>query len=280
MLSASESIATAPPCIEIDVDDLRDHAGLLEDILARRLGGVIVRRVYPPELLQAATAALLRGRDDVPEFRPHTIRNGAVYGLPLVGCEDIVERYLDDARRFDAACGTLLGEALRPSVRIAEVMAGLSGGRPVSVPQADDGRAYCAATIRYLADGDSLPIHYENETYHAPPLRRLAPRLDRQTLMSFYVPMGLATEGGELRLYNVDCYEGGGGLIGRMGGNEEARPYFESRGYTVLRPAVGDLLLFDGGRQYHEVTTLRGTRWTMGGVFAFAADHRAIHFWS
>jgi hypothetical protein len=280
MLSASENVATAPPCIEIGVDDLPKHRDLLEDILTRRLGGVIVRGVYPPELLAAAIEQLQGGRDDVPQFRPHTIRKGAVYGWPLVGCDEVLDAYLDDARRFDAACASLFGLALRPAARVAEILAGLSGGRPVSVPKARDGRDYCAATIRFLSDGDSLPIHTENETFQAKPLRDLSPRLDRASLMSFYVPMALASAGGELRLYNVDCFEGGGGLIGRMGGNEEARPYFESRGYTVLRPGVGDLLLFDGGRQYHEVTELRGARWTMGGVFAFTADHRAVHFWS
>jgi hypothetical protein len=155
----------------------------------------------------------------------------------------------------------------------------LAGGRPVSIPRASDGRAYCAATMRFLGEGDSLPCHYENESFHAPALRALAPALDHTTLMSFYVPMAHADAGGELRLYQVDCFDGRESMIGRLGGDDQARPHLERAGYTVLRPDVGDLLLFDGGRYYHEVTPVRGARWTMGGVFAFTSDRRAVHFW-
>src|SRR5262249_7449338 len=125
----------------------------------------------------------------------------------------------------------------------------------------------------------SLPFHYENESFHAPALHDIAPRLDQTTLMSFYVPMAHAREGGELRLYQLDCFDGRESMVGRLGGNELARPAFDRAGSTLLRPAVGDLLLFDGGRFYHEVTPVTGERWTMGGVFAFSADRSAVHFW-
>jgi hypothetical protein len=49
----------------------------------------------------------------------------------------------------------------------------------------------------------------------------------------------------------------------------------------VLRPGVGDLLVFDGGRHYHEVTRVAGrARWTLGGFLALGRDHRSIYFWS
>ena len=157
-------------------------------------------------------------------FRPHTIHAGAVYGWPLVACDVALDQYLDDAARFDAACARLFGEAPRPALRIADVMGRLSGHRPVSLPCASDGRPYCAATVRQLGEGDSLPFHYENESFHAPALREIAPRLDRTTLMSFYVPMAHARDGGELRLYQLDCFEGRESMVGRLGGNELARP--------------------------------------------------------
>jgi hypothetical protein len=268
MLLATDSPADAIACVELDVADLERRPEALTELLARRLMAVIVRGVYPPELMTEVVSRLARGADQVPVFRPHTIHRGAVYGWPLVACGAAIDQYLEQAAEFDAACGRLFGEGMRPATRIANVMRGLSGGRPVTVPLAPDGRPYCASTIRY-----------ENESFHAPALRPLAAALDCSTLMSFYVQMAHADDGGELRLYHVDCMEGRGGMIGRLGGDAQARPHLEREGYTVLRSGVGDLLLFDGGRIYHEVTTVHGQRWTMGGVFAFSRDQRALHFW-
>jgi hypothetical protein len=279
MSLASENVPDVPTCVEIDLADLREHSEALLEMLGRRLMAVIVRRVYPPQLLASVIERLQHAGDEVPVFRPHTIHKGEVYGWPLVASNAPLDQYLEQAARFELTCERLFGAALRPAARVAEVMGFLAGGRPVTPPRAADGRSYCAATIRFLGDGDSLPCHYENESFHVPALRALASGLDRSTLMSFYVPMAHADAGGELRLYHVDCFEGRESLIGRLGGDEQARPHLEREGYMVLRPAVGDLLLFDGGRFYHEVTAVRGERWTMGGVFAFTHDRRAVHFW-
>jgi hypothetical protein len=279
MLIERAGVAPAAVCLEVGLDELAAGSDLLADLWAGRLGALIIRAVYPPALLREVREQLRRGIDEVPIFRPHTIHSGAVYGWPLVACGAGLDEYLAHAARFDGTCRRLFGDALRPAQRIAEVMRRVSGGRPVHIPRAPDGRDYCASTVRFLDDGDSLPCHYENESFNAPALRTVAAGLDHATLMSFYVPLALPDEGGELRLYWVDCFEGREGMIGLLGGDEQARPHLERAGYTVLAPAVGDLLLFDGGRFYHEVTTVHGERWTMGGVFAFTADRGAVNFW-
>jgi hypothetical protein len=279
MLLERAGVAPAAVCLEVGIDDLAPGSDLLADLLAGRLRALIIRSVYPPALLREVREQLRHGMDEVPVFRPHTIHSGAVYGWPLVACDAVLDQYLEHAARFDDTCRRLFGEALRPARRIAEVMHRVAGGRPVHIARAPDGRDYCASTVRFLDDGDSLPCHYENESFHAPALRAVAAGLNQSTLMSFYVPLGLPDHGGELRLYWVDCFEGRQGMIGFLGGDEQARPHLERAGYTILAPAVGDLLLFDGGRFYHEVTTVRGERWTMGGVFAFTADGRAVTFW-
>lgn len=285
MLLASECDADALECVELDVDDLGGFPDALAKLFERRCMAVVVRGAYAGGPLAEAIERLQRGVEGIPVFRPHTsdrphpIRKGEVYGWPLVACEDSLDVYLDGAQRFDSFCADVFGQPMRPSVRIAEIMGQLSGGRPVSLPHAPDGRPYCAATIRHLGEGDTLPFHYENESFHAPALRGVVGGLDRSTLMSFYVPMAHADRGGELRLYHVDCHEGRDNMIGRAGGNEYVREDFEREGYTVPPADVGDLLIFDGGRIYHEVTPVSGERWTMGGVFAFTSDRRGVHFW-
>jgi len=254
---------------EIDRPAARPDA--IREIFDRGLVALIVRNVFPADTLAAIVARIEGGEMDLPEVHVPSFR-GPIWGRPLVTSGGDLGRYLDDADRFRAVCGDLF-----PLGRIHEVLAALAGGRLVSIPTAQ-GRRFVPATIRVLIEGDRLPLHFENTTFEHGAMQKIA--LDRSTLMSFYVPLALPDRGGELRIYEVDWKEGRG-LIERMGGDDAARAYLLTRAHTVLRPGIGDLLLFDGGRHYHEVTPVGGRpRWTLGGFLALSSDQRSIHFWS
>lgn len=274
------STSTAPlPCQTLETDRSKDAPAALLEVHAGRLDGVIIKHIFPAERIGEVARRIEHDAGDLPIFRPPDGRKGLVYGWPLVAPESPIERYLEMAERFRAACATLFGCADEPERTIAQALSSIAGGREVCVPRADDGRKYLPATIRFLADGDLLPLHYENEVFGWPGMRHLTPRLDRSTLMSFYIPMVLSERGGELVLYR--SIEAGGGRIGELGGDDAARPHLEREGFDILRPGAGDLLVFDGGQRYHEVTRVEGrTRWTMGGVMALSNDQRTVHFWS
>ncbi|APR79831.1 Hypothetical protein A7982_05178 [Minicystis rosea] len=264
--------------IEIDVSDVDRCSGALQELYDRTLVAVIVRGVFSTAVMADVVDRLERGEIELPRINPPVFK-GHVLGRPLVAADETLTNYLDDAERFRTGCKALFGAPV--DERVQQVLAGLAGGRPVVVPTAEDGRSYLAATIRVLVEGDRLPLHYENETFKNPVMKRLGPSLDRASLLSYYIPMAMPDGGGELRIYPIDCLEGGDSLIHRLGGDDKARPLFEERGFDVLRPGVGDMLVFDGGRLYHEVTPVRGrARWTMGGFFAPSSDHRRICFWS
>jgi hypothetical protein len=267
------------PCQLIESAPCGEAAAAILDVHAGRLDAVIVKTVFPAEQVSAVAEQLSADAAELPIFHPPDGRKGLVYGWPLVASEHCFEDYLDMAERFRTACARLFGSAGEPEQTIVRALSSIAGGRPVSVPRADDGRKYLPATIRFLAHGDRLPLHYENEVFGWPGMRHLTPRLDRSTLMSFYIPLVLSDRGGELVLYQ--SIETGAGRIGALGGDEAARPHLEREGYDILRPDAGDLLVFNGGRRYHEVTRVEGrTRWTMGGVMALSSDERTVHFWS
>jgi hypothetical protein len=70
-------------------------------------------------------------------------------------------------------------------------------------------------------------------------------------------------------------------IIGDLGGPEAAQVILAERGYIDVCPGVGDLLIFDGGRNYHLVTEVRrGTRWTLGGFIALTKEHERVLYWS
>jgi hapalindole-type alkaloid chlorinase len=272
--------ATSRPCQVTEADGCGELSAAILEIHEGVLDGVILRHVFPAELVAGAAARIERGETGLPVFQPPDGRKGLVYGVPLVSTDGSLPHYLDMAELFRTECAALFGPD-EPERPLVAAIGAFAGGCAVSVPRAEDGRPYLPATIRFLAAGDLLPLHYENEVFGWAGMRNLAPKLDRSTLMSFYVPMVLSDRGGELRLYRSTCLDGGSARIGELGGDEAARPHLEREGYEILRPGPGDLLVFDGGRRYHEVTRIEGrTRWTMGGVLALSRDHASIHFWS
>lgn len=266
--------------VEVALSQIGEQADAIERLVNGSLAGVIVRGVFERDHVAELVRRLQHDGASLPIFRPPVFK-GQVYGRPLVSASDGLDAYLDEAERFRQGCAALFGEYPRMEQRLHEAMTALGGGRPVSIPVGTDERPYLAATVRALIEGDRLPLHYENETLRSPVMDALRPRLDTSTLMSFYVPLATPPSGGILRLFRVHCLEGGDSLISRLGGDEQALPYFEEQGFSTVLPDIGDLLVFDGGRWYHDVTPIEGgQRWTLGGFLAMTCDHRAVHYWS
>ncbi len=266
--------------LTLAIADLARYPDLLGDIYRRRYVGAIVRGVFEPEQMAELVERLQAGIEGMPRAVAPTFKGG-LFGNPLVmGSEDLHD-YLADAERFRSAIAPLFASAGGLERRIESVLATVTGGLPVGVARTDNGREYLPATIRVLIEGDSLPIHYENGTTRAAAMKPILAHLDAETIMSFYVPVALPTDGGVLEVFTTDCSADGHRIIGDLGGPERARVILAERGYIEVRPGVGDMLLFDGGRHYHLVTEVRGgARWTLGGFFAYTKDHSRIVYWS
>jgi hypothetical protein len=272
--------AKLPEMLAVEVGNLEDYPDLLGDMYRRRYLGAIVRRVFEPERMAELRRRLSDGVEGVPRAVAPTFKGG-LYGSPLAVASDDLRDYLENAARFRTAIAPFFSYIGGLETRIESVLARISGGLPVEVAGTDDGREYLPASVRVLIEGDSLPIHYENGTTRGEGMKQLLPHIDTETIMSFYVPVALAEEGGVLEVFTTDCSGDGHRIIGDLGGPERARSILAERGYMEVLPAVGDMLVFDGGRHYHLVTEIRrGARWTLGGFVAFAKDHRRVVYWS
>ncbi len=284
-MTAGSSISAAAasgelPIEELLVTDVAHGAGTIERIFDGAIGGVIVKGVLHPERVAELVRRLERDGASLPTFRPPVFK-GYVLGRPLVAAADGLEEYLDDAARFRAGCAAIFPEYPEIERAIDAALRGLGQPWSVTIPTGADGRAFLAVTVRVLVEGDRLPLHFENETFERPVMDALRPDLDTTTLMSFYLPLVTPPSGGLLRLFHTNCLAGGDSLIGQLGGEELAREHFERRGFSVVLPEVGDLLVFDGGRWYHDVTPVEGgARWTLGGFLAVTRDHTAVRYWS
>jgi len=275
--------AQLPRSVEyVDAGDTARVADGVAQVYAGELLAVIVRGVIPEDVVAAAVERLERGDTEIPQYSA-PVFTGAMRGLPVVLAEDQLEQYYDDAAAYPARIDALFQTTPGFSQRINEALVGLAGGRPASVPVAPDGRRYLEANIRGLVPGDKLPLHFENATVVKSTMRHLSELIDVRAVMSFYLPLTIPDGGGELIVYEkyVSEHDDGDSSVADLGGEEAALPVFRAMNQIKLLPGVGDLMVFDGGRWYHDVTTIEGPRkrWTAGGFLAMSRDHDAVYYW-
>ena len=173
---------------------------------------------------------------------------------------------------------------------MTEILGSISGGRPVELPLAPDGAYYTPTTIRVLNEGQFMGWHFENQFLHCTTgYRHLAPLVDPETHLSYFVTLSAADAGGELILYDLqwsetqwpDTDKSGRDRTGTVG-DKPIASVMEDYDQMSLNPGPGDLVLFDGGRILHRVSTVKGNRRriTIGGFVACSCDLKKVYYWS
>ncbi len=242
----------------------RDLIGaLLEGVL----GGVLVEGAFEPTLAARIVERLRRDPGDsgpvvTPPFP------GWTYGAVLVVSPPDLADY---RRRGEALLAVLAADGLSLPAQFAAMLATLGGDRPVLTPP----EASTPLTVRVFEAGDGVGIHSERSDW--PSMAGLRRRIVSGTQLSCYTPL-CQTAGGQLHLYHRPP-TGAEPDIGGMPTGQAAE-LLSGFGLTVIRPAVGDLLIFDGGRYNHRVLPARhGQRWTAGAFLAPGSDGRR-YAWS
>lgn len=262
---------------DIPIAEVSRHGGVLAEIIAGQRLGVIVRSVFDPALLAFVVAELERGALTATRVEHY---GGRQYGRALVISPDDLTEYFAESQRVRDVFARLFAPAgYEP--RIREVLSLLGPGNDVVPPTSRTGEMYGPTTIRVLGQGGAIDLHCENETARFPAMKDLGPRIREQ--VSFYIPLALPEEGGELHIYGARFDAAAGASLARMDRKRaETIRFAESRGDIVARPGVGDMIIFDAGRYYHRVTPVVGpcARWTMGGFVAPAVDRSALYYWA
>ena len=265
-----ESLDFPKPIVACPGSDLKP--GLLEQVHAGALSGVVVHKLLKPPVC----AELVRRLDRL-ELPRHPLGSrfaGETLGLGLDHAVDGLDDYFADQDRMLPAVRRLFGRRPLDTV-LLEVLRRLSH-RPVEVPMLR-GRPCTPFTVRRLPEGGCIPPHIELEQTTRPPYAELAPLLDGQTVLSFLLVLQPADTGGVLRLHDV----------GWEDLDDEHWVRGRTRADDLLAKArskdvpldVGDLLIFDGGRAFHEVTAVHGERWTVGGFIAGSSDGSTFLTW-
>lgn len=266
--------------LEIDAAEVGNHPDMIDRILRHDIFGVLIRGVFPAEQLTRAVSRLDSGETQAPMFVSHTF-GGRTYGRVLRMADGDLGEYFDAACRIGPALDEAFGEPPGYEQRLCAIVGALSGGREIAVPSVGE-RRYAPVTIRVIDPGGTVDLHCGNETYAFPALEELCRIIDPAGEISTLMPLALPETGGELEVYDV-CFEDP--LIRELDdklGRENAHKGLADRCFLRLRPAVGDLALFEEGRYYHRVNEVQGAqaRWTMGGFLAPSRDNDTLYYWS
>jgi hypothetical protein len=236
---------------EVSPEAIGERLGALR---AGRALGVIVRGLVPAPALAATIDWIALHEIGLPRFEvapgAHTLGCMLAPSQPLpVGPS--LERYLDAASAIPVALIGGLHEALA-------ALAGL----PVAIPVAPDGRRYAPATLRIFASGAESPLHCD--TYRELPcLTHLDSIADRQPHLSWYLTLVPPARGGDLVV--VDRRHG-----------EPSQGFAQATHYAI---GAGDLVVFDAGRWFHQISRCEGERRTLGGFAAPSRDGRRLYAW-
>lgn len=253
----------------------------LDEMYAGHIGGLIIHNAFPPDMMARMVAHLEQHGDNY-HWDLQTSTDPSEVQMRVLGRTLTPVRGMD----FDLDDYARVGQATRALIehqwpnffdRLERLTEGLSGGRKVRAVDVQ-GRAYGPATIRHLPVGCEIPVHCGLFFMETPGYREIMGALDDTSQLSWFIPMQTSEDGGELMVYNLQWKDSDVPRLGEMY-NPSA---IEARPSVRVRPPVGSLLLFDGGRWFHKVSPVRGDRdrWTVGGFLGFTSDMEHIVYWS
>jgi hypothetical protein len=263
---------------EVRADDAAALSGALRDIHAGVYSGLLVRAAFPAAEMGEAAARLARGSVSF-----DTLRFGPGFEAYMLGrgldFADDLEGYLDGEAAWSASCDRLFDGLTSFEERLDQLFGSLGSPLPVTRPRLR-GRLCLPDTFRRLPPGGRIPPHAEMEQTTRPPYAELNPLLDGVTLISYFVCLAPGTAGGELAIHDLRWRDVDESVMHR--GRTRVEHLLEKAEPVRVRPDAGDLLIFDGGRCFHEVLPVLGdeTRWTGGGFLAMARDGACFYRWS
>ena len=262
----------------VETRDARAVEPCIERLASGALGAVVALGVAPEAELHALSARLDAGAFEVTPTRFAQEFEALSYGPCLDQSEGDVAGYLARVRAFEVALSRA-SPTLDLAAVVLSTLRRAAGRLPVERPVGPAGEPYAFVTLRALPPGGLIPPHCENEQLPRAAYQALRPRLDGRTLLSFYLTLRPAELGGELSVHDL----GVEAIGGRQRHGHSALGAEVARAPSVrLSLPAGALVLFDGGRRFHQVLPVGGARarWTLGGFAALSAARDRVWVWA
>ena len=251
--------------------------GALARIHAGKLAAVHFPAFEDAEALSRGVERFQEGSAlDANPFSP--VFEAYAYGRILDMSDDVIDDYHRQAPLIAAAIDDAFGAGL--DGRLNRALGALAAPVPLAVPVNAQGEGYAKATVRRYPVGGLIPPHCELEQLRKPTYADLRTRISQTTLLSYLLVLRAPEAGGDLAVYDLSV-------------DDPRVPEFYSdrrvmhslrEGFThrLVSLAAGDLLVFDGGRHFHQILPVEGSRprWTLGGFLAPSRDGQTWYRWS
>jgi hypothetical protein len=275
---------------EVDAASVGEAADTILRMYEDQLDVLIVRQAFDRRLLAEAGDRLDRDDTNPGWARPNV--KMPVEDIQILGTDTpatptyqaprgaSLDEYLASADRHRQEGQGVFDAGFPAAAAITKVIEKFSGGRPVEVARADDGRQYVPFTVRRLVNGKQIGLHHD---YHYPLAlySQLAPKLDTRTLISYVALLRRPEAGGELCVYAVTPETPNPPKMpnGFMWDLDAVERRYDSKTFTL---DVGDFFLLASGRCLHRIAPIQGerARVTMGGFLALSKQRDRVYYWS
>ncbi len=288
--TAALNVRRAVRSLDLEARDLSAVANGIEDIYGEALDVIVVRGAFSAATLAEAGDRLDADMGDPDWSRPNV--KMPAEDLQLLGTDTpatptyqaprgaSLDAYLTSAGAHASKVAAVFEPGFDAASEIRAVLGRFSGGRPVALPHASDGRPYVPFTIRRLVDGRQIGIHHDYH-YRLELYRELAQQVDTGTLISYVTTLRAPRAGGELFVYGAtsdapDVPKLPNGFSYDLVAIEER--YVRAQ----FKMNAGDLFILASGRCLHRVGRVEGprARITMGGFLALDKARERVFFWS
>ncbi len=261
---------------DVSTKGLAAYPDAIDRIYDGSLDGMTIRGVLDPA---EVTRAIERAECFRPEFKDHGKQ--LMFGTPLVGADETRSDYFANAWQINSRLADLFDSDF--TARIGAVLSTVAGGRPAVVPTEGPGREYVPATFRFLPPGQGvMHAHTANEFCNVwSSYDHLRSTARMWNSLSYFIVGEQPDVGGDLVLYDLE-WDDTPTDIAALPMSQERDDLLARFPQRPIAPEPGDMILFTGGRIWHRVAPVSGTRRrvTIGGFVALSLDGDRVFFWS
>jgi hypothetical protein len=265
--------------IYVHPEELNAFPEGIGDIYHGKLDGIVIRGF----LSNSEIERVKRLADSINEKLHMEVPYGSVIGFPLNAAKEDRSQYFEKAIELKRACLDVFGFDI--DQRLTNSFQQLSKSTKVTVP-IEEGNAYNSSTFRIMrSGGGGLRAHTGNEfleIHQDGAMAWLKKHAAVFNSMSYFLLISKPDSQGELTLYDLKWSDSKTKKVKGFKGNDRDDTVFESMKKQVVEMEEGDLVVFAGGRIWHNVTNIEGqkSRYTFGGFMAFDKDLQELWFWS
>lgn len=249
----------------------------LERILNGKISGIIVKKFFDPEK---------EIKIDFDAFAKRETPFGFTTGLSIFNSKDDLSDYFAENDAYNRLINTTL-QSIDYQQNLESVFSRIFNNREVKVYNNKPRENYKLSTLRVIEPNkEGIQKHIGNE-FMFNFVQTEAVRNDtiNKTQFSFFSVLQAPEKGGELVLFEKywkntpkEIVEPGSLIHKRI----ERSHFLKDIDSLPLSLEKGDLLVFDGGRIWHKVNSVKGNkeRITVGGFLAISKNQKNIYYWS